>query len=88
MSVEFNWNQHSSACKTDADVACNICIYFVFFREIADEEVDHLFAASDDDHDNRLSHDEIIDHHDIFVGSDVTDYGDHLHNLDRFTDEL
>jgi hypothetical protein len=57
-------------------------------REIAEEEVNHLFAAADDDHDNRLKHDEILDHHDIFVGSEATDYGDHLHNMERFTDEL
>lgn len=50
--------------------------------------MDHLFAASDDDHDNRLSFDEILDHHDAFVGSEATDYGDHLQDIERFTDEL
>jgi len=57
-------------------------------REIADEEVAHLFAASDDDHDGLLSFDEILEHHDIFVGSEATDYGDHLNNIHRFDDEL
>ncbi|XP_003699738.1 reticulocalbin-2 [Megachile rotundata] len=57
-------------------------------EEIASDEVDHLFAASDDDHDNRLSFDEILDHHDTFVGSEATDYGDHLQDIERFTDEL
>jgi len=47
-----------------------------------------LFAGSDDDHDNRLSFNEILDHHDIFVGSEATDYGDHLNDIDRFMDEL
>lgn len=56
--------------------------------EIAEEEVEHLFASSDDDHDEILSFDEIIEHHEIFVGSEVTDYGDHLHNLHHFDDEL
>jgi len=58
------------------------------FREIANDEVDHLFVGSDDDHDNRLSFDEILDHHDAFVGSEATDYGDHLQDIDRFNDEL
>lgn len=62
--------------------------FFIMFREIATEEVDHLFAASDDDHDNRLSFQEILDHHHIFVGSEATDYGDHLKDIERFTDEL
>lgn len=50
--------------------------------------MDHLFAGSDDDHDNRLSFEEILDHHDAFVGSEATDYGDHLQDIERFTDEL
>jgi len=56
--------------------------------EIADEEVSHLFVASDDDHDDLLAFDEILDHHEIFVGSEATDYGDHLHNIHIFQDEL
>ena len=50
--------------------------------------MDHLFAASDDDHDNRLSFDEILEHYDTFVGSEATDYGDYLHDIERFADEL
>ncbi|KAL0106272.1 hypothetical protein PUN28_016176 [Cardiocondyla obscurior] len=57
-------------------------------EDIANDEVDHLFAGSDDDHDNRLSFDEILEHHDTFVGSEATDYGDHLQEIDRFNDEL
>lgn len=57
-------------------------------EDIAEDEVDHLFAAADDDADDQLSFLEILDHHDVFVGSEATDYGDHLHNLDRFEDEL
>ncbi|XP_058120819.1 reticulocalbin-2 [Anopheles ziemanni] len=56
--------------------------------EVASDEVDHLFAASDDDHDDRLSHQEIIEKYDIFVGSEATDYGDHLQNIHHFDDEL
>lgn len=57
-------------------------------EEIAEEEVDHLFASSDDDHDDMLSFQEVLEHHDIFVGSEATDYGDHLHNIHTFSDEL
>lgn len=55
---------------------------------MATDEVDHLFAAADEDHDDRLSYDEIVNNHDIFVGSEATDYGDHLQNIDKFRDEL
>lgn len=48
----------------------------------------HLFAASDDDHDDQLSFSEVLEHYDIFVGSEATDYGDHLHNIHHFSDEL
>lgn len=57
-------------------------------EEVATEEVNHLFAAADDDHDDRLSYDEIIEKYDIFVGSEATDYGDHLQNIEEFHDEL
>lgn len=57
-------------------------------EEIAGDEVDHLFAASDDDHDNQLTFEEILEHHDAFVGSEATDYGDHLQDIARLTDEL
>lgn len=58
------------------------------FSEVAGEEVSHLFAAADTNHDNRLSYQEIIDNHDTFVGSEATDYGDHLQNIHKFKDEL
>lgn len=57
-------------------------------EEIAEEETVHLFASSDDDHDDILSFEEILEHHDIFVGSEATDYGEHLHNIHHFEDEL
>lgn len=55
---------------------------------MATDEVDHLFGASDDNHDDRLSYKEIIDNYDTFVGSEATDYGDHLQNMEHFSDEL
>lgn len=63
-------------------------IYRFVCSEVATDEVDHLFAAADEDHDDRLSYDEIVDNYDIFVGSEATDYGDHLQNIDQFRDEL
>lgn len=54
--------------------------------EVATEEVDHLFVAADDNHDDRLSHQEIIDNSETFVGSEATDYGEHL--LGHIGDEL
>lgn len=66
-------------------IRCFVCF---FSREIAEEEVNHLFAASDDDHDNLLTFDEVLDKHEIFVGSEATDYGEHLHNIHYFQDEL
>lgn len=67
-------------------------LFFVSFlwnySDVATDEVNHLFAAADSDQDDRLSYDEIIDNHDLFVGSEATDYGDHLQNIDKFKDEL
>ncbi|KAH9636170.1 hypothetical protein HF086_007122 [Spodoptera exigua] len=59
----------------------------MFMYEIADEEVDHLFASADDDHDDLLSFEEILQHHDVFVGSEATDYGSDLMG-EHFDDEL
>eukprot|EP00095_Tigriopus_kingsejongensis_P008000 snap_masked-scaffold269_size230758-processed-gene-1.6 protein:Tk08000 transcript:snap_masked-scaffold269_size230758-processed-gene-1.6-mRNA-1 annotation:"Reticulocalbin-2" len=56
--------------------------------EIAHDEVNHLFAGSDDDVDGILTFAEILAHHDLFVGSEATDYGEHLHQLHKFSDEL
>lgn len=62
-------------------------ILHIFSSDIAKDEVDHLFASADDDHDDLLSFEEILEHNDVFVGSEATDYGDHLHNMHLF-DEL
>uniref|UniRef100_A0A224XT31 Reticulocalbin-3 n=1 Tax=Panstrongylus lignarius TaxID=156445 RepID=A0A224XT31_9HEMI len=56
--------------------------------EIAEEEVNHLFVATDDNHDNTLSFEEILENHEIFVGSEATDYGEQLQNIHAFQDEL
>ncbi|GBP86591.1 Reticulocalbin-2 [Eumeta japonica] len=56
-------------------------------EDIAQEEVDHLFDSADVNNDGKLSFDEILNHHDVFVGSEATDYGGDLLN-GRFDDEL
>lgn len=56
--------------------------------DVATDEVNHLFAAADGDQDDRLAYNEILDNHDLFVGSEATDYGDHLQNLEKIRDEL
>lgn len=68
-------------------VLLKICFLLVC-SDVATDEVDHLFAASDNDGDDRLSYDEIVHNHDLFVGSEATDYGDHLQNIDKLKDEL
>lgn len=65
-----------------------IPFYFIFYSDVATDEVNHLFAAADADQDDRLSYNEILDNYDLFVGSEATDYGDHLQNIDKFRDEL
>ena len=54
-------------------------------EEIASDEVNHLFAGADEDVDGVLSVAEILKNHELFVGSEATDYGEHLH---RDIDEL
>ena len=57
-------------------------------NDIATDEVNHLFAGADFDVDGVLSVKEILDNHELFVGSEATDYGEHLHDPHRFDDEL
>lgn len=56
--------------------------------EIAIEEVDHLMATADENHDELLSYDEILDNQHVFVGSEATDYGNDLLLGEHFEDEL
>ena len=53
--------------------------------EIATDEVNHLFAGADEDVDGLLTLTEILNNHELFVGSEATDYGELLHRID---DEL
>jgi len=47
-----------------------------------------LIEECDINGDKVLSYQEALDQHDVFVGSEATDYGDQLHNLHVFQDEL
>lgn len=49
-------------------------------RVLADEEAEHLIQETDMNNDERLSFDEILDRHDLWVGSAATDYGQSLHH--------
>jgi len=57
-------------------------------EEIAKDEVDHLFAGADEDMNEYLTFEEVIRNHELFVGSEATDYGEHLTKLHKFEDEL
>ena len=46
--------------------------------DLAEQEAEHLLLSCDDDGDEKLSVDEIVHHHDIFVGSEATDFGEKL----------
>ena len=56
--------------------------------QIAQEETDHLFAGADEDVDGFIDFKEGLNHHDIFVGSEATDYGEMLHEGHKILDEL
>ena len=47
-------------------------------EEVAKEEVEHLFGVADSNGDKQLSVDEMVTHLDTFVGSQATNYGEHL----------
>ena len=47
-----------------------------------------MFAGADEDMNDFLTFAEVLKNHELFVGSEATDYGDHLTNLHKFEDEL
>ena len=50
----------------------------------AEAEAKHLIYEADDNKDGMLSKDEILGHHDTFVGSQATDWGEALKRHDEF----
>jgi len=51
--------------------------------EIAIDEAEHLIDMCDEDEDERLTPDEIVDNHDLWVDSDATEYGAQLRHYDE-----
>ncbi|XP_052709114.1 calumenin-like isoform X3 [Crassostrea angulata] len=50
----------------------------------SEAETRHLIHESDSDKDGKLSRDEILEHYDLFVGSQATDFGEALTRHDEF----
>jgi len=46
--------------------------------DTAKDEMEHLFSEADKNHDAKLSYDEIVNEYNLFVGSEATNYGEHL----------
>merc|ERR1711990_33908 len=51
--------------------------------EIAIDEAEHLIDMCDEDEDERLTPDEIVENHDLWVDSDATEYGAQLRHYDE-----
>jgi Ca2+-binding EF-hand superfamily protein len=51
--------------------------------EIAIDEAEHLVDMCDEDEDEKLTPDEIVDNHDLWVDSDATEYGAQLRHYDE-----
>ena len=47
---------------------------------MAEEEAEHLLSETDADRDGKLTFEEILNRHDLWVGSAATDFGDGLHD--------
>lgn len=50
----------------------------------AESEAKHLIESADSNRDGVLSKEEILEHHDVFVGSQATDWGDAIVRHDEF----
>lgn len=57
-------------------------------KEVARKEVLRLLAEADMNHDDMLSFDEMIQSHKLFWSSLITAYGQHLHRVHIFQDEV
>ena len=51
--------------------------------EIAIDEAEHLIDMCDEDEDEKLTPDEIVDNHDLWVDSYATEYGAQLRHYDE-----
>jgi len=52
-------------------------------QSIAEDEAIHLISETDQDKDGSLTTAEILDRHDLWVGSAATHYGDNLMHRDE-----
>jgi Ca2+-binding EF-hand superfamily protein len=52
-------------------------------HKTAESETTHLFEVADANKDGVLSFDEIVNNHETFVGSEATNYGEHLDSLNH-----
>jgi len=52
-------------------------------EEVTTEEAEHLIAETDSNGDGKLSSDEILAQHELWVGSEATDYGNMLLDKDE-----
>lgn len=50
-------------------------------KTVAKQEATHLISGADIDKDGKLSITEIVDAHQLFVGSEATNYGEELHKM-------
>ncbi|CAD5209377.1 unnamed protein product [Bursaphelenchus xylophilus] len=48
---------------------------------VAREEAEHLFSSADKDKDGKLSIEEVVEDYSTFVGSEATNFGEHLNDL-------
>jgi len=62
-------------------ITYNLNRYLTLFRASAETEANHLITSCDEDDDGRLSVDEIVNNHDVFVGSEATDFGERLNQM-------
>lgn len=51
--------------------------------EIVREETEHLLGETDKDKDGQLTKEEILDEHELWVGSEATEYGEMLLDKDE-----
>ncbi|KAL6729338.1 hypothetical protein Aduo_000404 [Ancylostoma duodenale] len=50
-------------------------------KTVAKQEASHLISGADKDKDGKLTIPEILDAHQLFVGSEATNYGEDLHKI-------
>jgi len=83
LSERENFNEHDKNKDGVLDLAEVRAWSMPSFDESALEEAKHLIKESDTDKDGKLSKEEVVNAHEVFVGSQATDYGNHLDQMMR-----